>query len=101
MTKMAVARAMSWLDELTSGAFNVWTAAINSVSGISCIDALLREGLCHYRTPNRTELPKSSHVDTYYVYFSGGCSGVRGRKGQHGGGGGGGGGWLAIKEEIV
>ena len=45
------------------------------------------------RRQKGTELSKLLHLDTA-AFFSGDCSGVKGRKGQHGVG-------LAIKEEIV
>ena len=76
--KHKATRTRSRLEELTFGTFNVRTAAVTGVNGIGHIDTLL------------TEIVSSG----YRVFFSGDCSGVKGRKGQHGVG-------LAIKEEIV
>ena len=97
--KNKAARARSWLEELTFGSFNVRTAAVNGVNGIGHIDTLLRPcaakgcdviGLQETKRDGTSEVVASG----YRVFFSGDCSGVRGRKGQHGVG-------LAIKEEIV
>ena len=40
--KHKVARAKSWLDELTFGTFDVRTAAVRGVNGIGLIDSLPR-----------------------------------------------------------
>ena len=97
--KHKAARAGSRLEELTFGTFNVRTAAVNGVNDIGHIDALLRTcaakgcdviGLQEAKRDGTSEISAS----VYRVFFSGGCSMVKGRKGQHGVG-------LAIKEEIV
>ena len=92
-------RARSRLEELTFGTFNVRTAAVNGANGIGHIDTLLRPcaakgcdviGLQEAKKDGTSEIVASG----YRVFFSGDCSGVKGRKEQHGVG-------LAIKEEIV
>ena len=97
--KHKAARARYRLGELTFGTFNVRTAAVNGVNGIGHIDTLLR--LCAAKGCDIIGLQETKRDGTseivasgYRVFFSGGCSGVKGRKGQHGVG-------LAIKEEIV
>ena len=79
--------------------FNVRTAAFKDVNGIGHIDVLLRIcavngcdviGLQETKRDGISEIVAAG----YRVYFSGDCSGVRGRKEQHGLG-------LAVKEEIV
>ena len=78
---------------------NVRTAAVNGVNGIGHIDTLLRTcaakgcdviGLQETKRDGTSEISASG----YRVFFSGDCTMVKGRKGQHGVG-------LAIKEEIV
>ena len=97
--KHKAARARFRLEELTSGTFNVRTAAVNGVHSIGHIDTLLRpcatkgcdvNGLQETKTDGTSEIVASG----YGVFSFGDCSGVKGRKGQHGVG-------LAIKEEIV
>ena len=97
--KHKAARARSRLEELTFGTFNVRTAAVNGVNGIGHIDTLLRTcaargcdviGLQETKRDGTSEISASG----YRVFFSGNCTMVKGRKGQHGVG-------LAIKEEIV
>ena len=92
-------RARSRLEELTFGRFNVCTAAVSGVNGIGHIDTLARTcaakgcdviGLQETKRGGTSEMSASG----YPVFFSGDCSMVKGRKGQHGVG-------LAIKEEIV
>ena len=94
-----VARARSRLEELTFGTFNVRTAAVNGANGIGHIGTLLRT--CAGKGCDVIELQETKRDGTseilasgYRVFFSGDCSMVKGRKGQHGVG-------LAIKEEIV
>ena len=79
--------------------FNIRTTAVNGVNGIDQIDTLLRPcaakgrdviGLQETKRDGTSELVASG----YRVFFSGDCSGVKGRQGQHGVG-------LAIEEEIV
>ena len=97
--KHKAARTRSRLDELTFGASNVPTAAINSGNGIGHIDTLLRPcvakgcsviGLRETKRNGTSEIVASG----YRVYFSDDRSGAKGREGQHGL-------ELAIKEEIV
>ena len=97
--KYKATRARSQLDELTFGTFNVRVAAAaNGINGIGHIDILLRPcaakrdviGLPEAKRDRTSELVAFG----YRVCFSGNCSGVKGRKGQHGVG-------LAIKENIV
>ena len=97
--KHKAARARSQLEELTFGTFNVRTATVNGVDGIGHIDTLLRPcnakgcdvmGLKETKRDGTSEIVASG----YRVFFSGDCSGVKGRKWQHGIG-------LAIKEEII
>ena len=87
------------MQELTFGTFNMRTAAFKGVNGIGHIDVLLRIcaakgydviGLKETKRDGISEIVAAG----YRVYFSGDCSGVKGRKGQHGGG-------LAVKEGIV
>ena len=93
------ARARFRLEELTFGTFNIRTAAVNGVNGIGHINTLLRPcaakgcdvvGLQETKRDGTSEIVASG----YRVFFSGDCSGVKGRKGQHGVG-------LAIKEKVV
>ena len=92
-------RTRSRLEELTFGTFNVRTAAVNGVNGIGHIDTLLSTcaakgydviGLQETKRDGSPEFPASE----YRVFFTGDCSGVRGRKGQHGVG-------LGIEENFV
>ena len=97
--KHRAARAKSRLEELTFGTFNLRTAAVNGVSGIGHIDTLLRTCAakgCDAIRLQETKRDGTSEISAsgYRVFFSGHCSMVKGRKGQHGVA-------LAIKEEIV
>ena len=97
--KHKAARARSRLEELTFRTFNVRTAAANGVNGIGHIDNLLRPCAakdCDVIGLQETKGDRTSEIvaSGYCVFFSGDCSGVKGRKGQHGVG-------LEIKEEIV
>ena len=83
--KHKTARARSRLDELTFGTFNVRTAAVNDVNGISHIDTLLRP--CAARGCNVVGLQETKRDGTsefvtsgYRVYFSRDCSGVKGER---------------------
>ena len=85
--------------KLTFGTFNVGTAAFKGVNGIGHIDLLLRIcaskgcdviGLQETKRDGISEIVAAGYRD----YFSGDCTGVRVKKGQHGVG-------LAIKEGIV
>ena len=93
------ARARSRLEELTFGTFNDRTAAVNGVNDVGHIATLLRTyaskgydviGLQKTKRDGTSKISASGHR----VFFSGDCSMVKGRKGQHGV-------RLAIKEEIV
>ena len=97
--KHQAARARSQLEEFTLGAFNVRTAAVKGVNGIGHIDSLLRSfaakgcdviGLLETKWDGTSAIVAAG----YRVYFSGDCSGVKGRKGQHGVG-------LAVKKKII
>ena len=93
------ARARSRLDELTFGAFNVRTAAVNGANSFGHSDTLLRPCAakgCDVIGLQESKRDGTSRIEAsgYRVYFSGGYSGVKYRKGQHGVG-------LAKKEEIV
>ena len=97
--KHQAVRARRWLEELMFGTFIVRTAALKGVNGIGHIECLLRIcagkgcdviGLKETKRGGTSEIVAAGHR----VYFSGDCSGVKGRKGQHGVG-------LAVKEEIV
>ena len=97
--KHKVARARSHLEKLMFSTFNVRTAAVDGVNGIGHIDTLPRTratkgcdviGLQEAKRDGTSEISASE----YRVFFSGGCSMVKSRKGQHGVG-------LTIKEEIV
>ena len=98
--KHKAARAKSQLEELTFGTSNVRTAAVNDVvNGIGHIDTLLRT--CAAKGCDAIRLQETRRDGTfeilasgYRVFFSGDCSMVEGRKGQHGVG-------LAINEEII
>ena len=97
--KHKAARAKRRMQELTFGTFNVRTAAFKGVNDIGHIDLLL--GICAangFDVIGQQETKRDGISDIvatgYRVYFSGDCSGVKGRKGQHGVG-------LAVKEEIV
>ena len=89
----------SRLDELTFDTFNFRTAAVNGVNGIGHIDTVLKpcaaEG-CDVIGLQETKRDGTSTIvaSGCRVYFSGDCSGAKGRKGQYGVG-------LAIEEEIV
>ena len=96
--KHQVARARSRMPELTFGTFNVRTAAFKGVNGIGHIDVLLR--ICAAKGCDVIGLQETKRdgisgivAAGYRIYFSGDCSGVKERKGQHGVG-------LAVKEEI-
>ena len=87
--KHKAARARSWLDELTFGAFNVRTAAVNGANGIGHIDTLLRR--CAAKGHDVIRLQKTKRDGTseivasgYRVFFSGDFDGVKGRKGNMG-----------------
>ena len=93
------ARAKRRMQELTFGTFNVRTVALKGVNGIGHIDVLLR--ICATKGCDVVGLQEAKRdgileivAAGYRVYFSGDCTGVRGKKGQHGVG-------LAKKEEIV
>ena len=97
--KNKTARAKSRLEQITFATFNVRTAAVNGVNGIGHIDTLLRT--CAAKGYDVIGLQETKRDGTskkiasgYSTVFSGDCSGVKGRKGQHGVG-------LAIKENIV
>ena len=97
--KHKATRARSGLEELTFGTFNVRTAAANGVNGIGHINTLLRPCAakdCYVVGLQETKRDGTSEIGAsgYRVFFSGDCSGVKGRKRQYGVG-------LAIKEEIV
>ena len=85
--KRKAARAGSRLEELTFGALNVHTAAVNGVNGIGHIDTLLIT--CAARGwdvigQQETKRGGTSEIlaSGYRVCFSGDCSGVKGRKRQ-------------------
>ena len=93
------ARARFLRKKLTFGAFNVRTVGVNGVNGIGYIDTLLRScaaKVCDVIGLQQTKRDGISEISAsgYRVFFSGDCSMVKGKKGQHGVG-------LAIKEEIV
>ena len=97
--KHKVTRARPRLDELALGTFNVCRAAVNGVNSIGDIDTLLRPwavkgcdviGLQETKRDGTFEIVASG----CHVFFSGDCSGLKGRKGQHGVG-------LAMKEKSV
>ena len=98
--KHKAARARSRLKELMLGTFNVRTAAINGVNDIGHINTLLRTcaakgcDVIGLQETKRDGTTSEISASGYCVFFSGDCSIVKGRKGQHGVG-------LAIKEEIV
>ena len=96
--KHEAARARSRLEELTFGAFNVRTAAVSVVNGIGHVDTLLRtcaaKGFIGLQEETKRDGTSEISAYEYRVYFSGDCSMVKGRKGQHGVG-------VAIKEEVV
>ena len=96
--KHKAARARYRLGELTFGTFNVRTAAFKGVNGLGHIDVLLR--ICASKGCDVIDLQKAKRdgiseivAAGYGVYFSGDCTGVRGKKGQHGVG-------LAIKRKL-
>ena len=81
--------ARSRLDELTFVTFNVRMAASN---GDKCIDHIDRQSLspCDASRYDAIGLQETKRDETsgivpsrYCVYFSGGCSGVIGKKGRH------------------
>ena len=97
--KYQAARARSQMQELTFGTFNVRTSAFKGVNGIGHIDVLLRIcapkgcdviGLQEIKRDGISEIVAAG----YRVYFSGDCTGVRGKKGQHGVG-------LALKNKSL
>ena len=97
--KYKAARVRSQLEELTFGTFNVRTAVVNGANGIDHIDTLLRPCAARgYDVIGLQEVERNGTSDIvasgYRVFFSGDCSGVRGRKAQHGVG-------LAMKEDFV
>ena len=95
--KHKAARARSRLEELTFGTFNVRTAAVNSVNGIGrSLPRTCASKGCDVIGLQETKRDGTSEISAsgYRVFFSGDCSMVKGRKGQHGVG-------LAIKEDIV
>ena len=93
------ARARSRLEELAFSTLNVRTETVNGVNGIGHINILLRHCVARGRDViglQETKRDETSEIvaSGYRVFFSGDCSGIRGRKGQHGVG-------LAVKEGIV
>ena len=86
--KHKAARVMRRMQELTFVMFNVRTAAFKGVNGIGHIDVLLKicaaKG-CDVIGLQETKRDGISEIVAvgYHVYFSGDCSGVKGRKGQH------------------
>ena len=97
--KHKAAWARSRLEEFTFGTFNVCTAAVSGVSGIGLIDTLLRTCAAKGRDViglQETKRDGTSEISApgYRVFFSGDCSMVKGRKGQHRVG-------LAINEDIA
>ena len=82
--------ARSQLDELTFVTFNVRMAAFN---GVKCIDHIDRQSLSPCDASGydaaiglqETKRDKTSDIvpSRCRVYFSGDCSGVKGRKGRH------------------
>ena len=87
------------MAELTFHTFNVRTAAVNGVNVIGHIYTLLRTCAaknCDIIGQQKTKRDGTSEVSAsgYHFVFSGDCSMVKGRKGQHEV-------ELAIKEEIV
>ena len=94
--KHMVARARFRWNELTFGAFNVRTSAVNGANGIGHIDTLLRPKGFDAIGLQETKWDETFEIITsgYRVFFSGDCSGVKDRKMQHGVG-------LATKEQIV
>ena len=97
--KHKAARAKFRLEELTFGTFNVFIAAVNGVNGIGHIGTLVRP--CAAKGCDVVGLQETKRDGTsenaafgYRVFFSGDCSGVKGRKRQHAVG-------LAIKDNIV
>ena len=97
--KHKAARAGSRLEEFTLGTFNVRIAAVNGFNGIGHMNTPLR--LCAAKGCDVIRLQDIKRdgtseivVSEYRVFFSGDCSGVKGKKGQHEVG-------LAINEEIV
>ena len=97
--KHKAARVRFRLEELTFGTFNVRTIAVDGVNGIVHIDTLLRTcaakgcDVIELQETKRDEISDIS-ASKYRVFFSGGCSTVKDRKGLHRVG-------LAIKEDIV
>ena len=97
--KHKATRARSRLKGLTFDTFNVRTAAVNGVNGIRHIDILLRTCAakgCDVIRLQETKRDGTSEIyaSGYSILFSGGCSMVKGRKGQHGVG-------LAMNENIA
>ena len=87
--------ARSRLDKLMFGTFNVCTAAVNGPNGIGHIDTQLRPCAAKGCDVIGLQETKRDGIEAsgYRVYFSGDCSRVKGRKGQHGVG-------LATKEIV-
>ena len=96
--KHKAGRAKFRLEELTFGTFNVCIAAVNGVNDIGHIDTLVRP--CAAKGCDVVGLQETKRDGTseniafgYRVFFSGDCSGVKGKKGQYMVG-------LAIKENM-
>ena len=97
--KKKAAGARPRLDDLPFSTFNVRTEAVNKVHGIGQINTLLGPWAAQGCGAFELQGTKGDGITKtvafgYLVYFSGACSGVKGRKRQHGVG-------LVIKEEIV
>ena len=87
--KHKAAKARSRLEQLTFGTFNIRTTAVNGVNGVGFIDTLPRPcaaNVCDVIGLQETKRDRTSEIvaSGYRVVFSGDCSGVKGRKGQHG-----------------
>ena len=81
------ARARSRLDELTFGKFNVRRPAVNGVNGTGRINTMLRPctaQCCDVIGQQETKPNVTSEIvaSGQHNYFSGDCSGIKGRKGQ-------------------
>ena len=92
-------RATSRLEKLTFDTLNVRTTVVNGVNGIGHINTLLRTRAvkgCDVIGLQETKRDGTSKIlaSGYRVFFSGGCSMVKGRKGHHEVG-------LAIEYNIV
>ena len=82
------ARARDRLEEFTFGNFNARTAAVKGINGIGHIDSLLRPCAakgCDFIGLQGTKWEGTSEIVAagYRVYYSGDCSEVKGKKGQH------------------